>query len=69
MAARLDNTVLQQAGWAETGKAVMNLGFLGAMTISVPFWLMKGQPWKAQVVIVGGTVAFLLLIGYVAAAT
>jgi hypothetical protein len=29
----------------------------------MPFWLMKGQPWKAQTVIVGGTLAILLLIG------
>jgi uncharacterized oligopeptide transporter (OPT) family protein len=35
----------------------------------MPFWLMKGQPWKAQVAIVGGTTAFLIVIGYVAAVT
>jgi hypothetical protein len=29
----------------------------------MPFWLMKGQPWKAQVVIIGGTFALLVLIG------
>ncbi len=39
------------------------LAFPAALTLSMPFWLMKGQPWKAQVVIVGGTMALLLLIG------
>jgi hypothetical protein len=28
---------------------------------------MKGQPWKAQVVIVGGTLTLLIAIGYLAA--
>jgi uncharacterized oligopeptide transporter (OPT) family protein len=32
----------------------------------MPFWVMKGQPWKAQVVIVGGTVVFLIVISWVA---
>ena len=40
-----------------------DLAFLGPFTLSMPFWLMKGQPWKAQTVIVGGTLAILLLIG------
>jgi hypothetical protein len=40
-----------------------DLAFLGPFTLSMPFWLMKGQPWKAQTAIVGGTLAILLLIG------
>ena len=35
--------------------------------LSMPFWLMKGQPWKAQCAIIGGTVLFLTVISYVAA--
>src|SRR5579871_1144212 len=35
------------------------LSFPIAFTASMPFWLMKGQPWKAQLVIVGGTIALL----------
>jgi len=35
------------------------------MTLSTPFWIMKGQPWKAQAVIVGGTTGLLLVIGYI----
>ena len=40
-----------------------DLAFLGPFTLSMPFWLMKGQPWKAQTLIVGGTLAILVLIG------
>jgi hypothetical protein len=40
--------------------ALNELSFPVAFTASMPFWLMKGQPWKAQVVIVGGTLALLL---------
>lgn len=39
------------------------LAFLGPFTLSMPFWLMKGQPWKAQTLIVGGTLTILVLIG------
>ena len=41
----------------------MSLSFTVSLTISMPFWLMKGQPWRAQVAIVGGTLAILLAIG------
>lgn len=47
-------------GWPLTGEVLKSLAFTGPFTISMPFWLMKGQPWKAQAVIIGGT--FLLLV-------
>ena len=47
-----------------TSDVLMNLAFLGPFTLSMPFWLMKGQSWKGQAVIVGGTLAVLVLIGY-----
>lgn len=53
-------------GWPVTGEILTNLGFLGSLTLSMPFWLMKGQPWKAQVVIVGVTLVLLVAIGYLA---
>ena len=37
------------------------------MTISLPFWLMKGQPWKAQAAIVGGTLLVLIAIAIIGA--
>ena len=56
--------LLRGAGWPTGGEMARSLSFPVSMTISMPFWLMKGQPWKAQVVIVGGTLAFLVLISY-----
>ena len=55
---------LRRTGWPATGQVIVSLAFSGSMTLSMPFWLMKGQPWKAQAVIVGGTTVFLILIGY-----
>jgi hypothetical protein len=57
---------VRRAGWPATGEVIVSLAFSGSMTLSLPFWLMKGQPRKAQAVIVGGTLVFLILIGYVA---
>jgi hypothetical protein len=58
---------LRYSGWTVTSEVVLNVGFLGSMTISLPFWLMKGQPWKAQAAIVGGTLSILILISAFAA--
>ena len=59
----------RRAGWPATGEVIVSLAFSGSLTLSMPFWLMKGQPWKAQVVIVGGTLALLVAIGCVAELT
>jgi len=56
----------RRAGWPLTGDILLNVGFLGSLTLSMPFWLMKGQPWKAQVVIVGATFILLAASSYVA---
>ena len=48
------------------GEMLINLAFPASLVLSMPFWLMKGQPWKAQVVIVAGTLAMLGLIGAIA---
>lgn len=56
--------VARHNGWRETGEVLMGLSFMGSLTISMPFWLMKGQPWRAQAVIVGGTLALLVGFGY-----
>jgi len=39
-----------------------DLAFIAPFTLSMPFWLMKGQSWKTQAAIVGGTFAVLVLI-------
>jgi hypothetical protein len=55
-------TALKRNGYDELAEAVMVNGYLVAMNISLPFWLMKGQSRKSQVVIIGGTTAILLAI-------
>lgn len=62
-------TLLSQRGRSELGEGIMNIGFMAAFMLSTPFWLTKGQPWKAQAAIVGGMLAFLVLIGWLAALT
>jgi hypothetical protein len=54
----------RRAGWPETGEVLVELSFMVAFLISTPFWLMKGQPWKAQAAIVGGALAILATIAY-----
>ena len=49
-------------GWTTTGEVLVSVGFLVSLTLSMPFWLLKGQPWKAQAVVVGGTIALLVAI-------
>ena len=57
---------VRRAGWPATGEVIVSLAFSGSLTLSMPFWLMKGQPWKAQAVIIGGTLALLVAIGWLA---
>lgn len=65
----LTGNAVARGGWTVTGEMLKTLSFSVPFSLSMPFWLMKGQPWKAQVVILGGTAAFLIVIGYVAAVT
>ena len=53
-------------GWTVTGEVLVSIGFFASLTLSMPFWLMKGQPWKAQAVIIAGTIAFLIASGFLA---
>lgn len=60
------------ANWAEregaiTANAILsNLAFFGPLLLSSPLWLTKGQPWKAQVLFIAGTLIFLSVIGWFA---
>ena len=58
--------VARRAGWPMTGDALLSTAFLGSLTLSMPFWLTKGQPWKAQAVILGTTLAILAVSTVVA---
>jgi hypothetical protein len=59
-------TALSRSGFRPAGEMLLNSGFLIALMASMPFWLMKDQPRKAQAVIIGSTIAMLLLINSVA---
>jgi hypothetical protein len=56
---------LRRSGWPVTGEILKDLAFPGSLAISMPFWLMKGQPWKAQGVIIGGTLFLLVVSAYI----
>jgi hypothetical protein len=56
----------RRAGWPMTGDILVQVSFPVSWTLSMPFWLMKGQPWKAQVAIVGATLVLLGAAGYLA---
>jgi hypothetical protein len=58
--------VLHRSGWLVTGEMLKALAFPASFTISMPWWLMKGSPWKAQVVIIGGTVLILVVLTWLA---
>jgi hypothetical protein len=60
--------ILGNSGWPVTGEVLTSLAFTASLTLSMPFWLMKGQPWRAQVVITVVTLAVLVAIGYLASA-
>jgi hypothetical protein len=59
----------RRAGYAATAEILMTLAFPGSVAISMPFWLTKGQPWKAQAVFVGAILALLAASGYLASVT
>ena len=56
----LSASVMQREGWSMASKMLLNLSFIVPFTVSMPLWLMKGQPWKAKAVLVGTTLAFLV---------
>jgi hypothetical protein len=64
----LAGVAARRAGYPVAAELLISLSFPVSLNLSMPFWLMKGQPWKAQAVIVGGTTLLLFVIGFLAAA-
>jgi hypothetical protein len=58
--------LLKLRGYSALGEAVAVNGFFVSLVLSMPFWLLKGQSWRAQTVLVGGIIAFLVGISYLA---
>lgn len=56
----------KRGGWLVTGETLLNLSFSASLMLSMPFWLMKGQPWKAQGVIMGVMVLLITAATYLA---
>ena len=56
----------RRSGMPATSEFLLGLSFPASMMISMPFTFMKGQPWKAQAVVCGGTLAMLIVITYLA---
>lgn len=59
---RTSSAAAVRDGWPAIGALLAGLVFPASFTVSMPFWLMKGQPWKAQTAIIGATLALLVLI-------
>ena len=53
-------------GWPAAGEALKGLAFPVSFLVSMPWWLMKGQPWKAQAFIIGVTLLILVVGGAIA---
>jgi hypothetical protein len=63
----LSGIVVKREGWTIASKMLLNLSFIVPFTLSMPLWLMKGQPWKANAVLIGTTVAFLVVLSFLSA--
>ncbi len=59
----------RRSGLSITGEVLTSIAFPGSLALSMPFWLMKGQSWKAQLVLVGGPLVLLVVSGYLASVT
>jgi hypothetical protein len=57
---------VKRNGWPTAGDILIQQSFLWSLMLSVPFWLLKGQPRKAQVVIVLATLLLAGAISYLA---
>jgi hypothetical protein len=56
--------VARRNGFLASGESFKAVAFPVSLLLSMPFWILKGQPWKAQAVIIGGTTGLLIAIGY-----
>jgi hypothetical protein len=57
---------LKQRGYEIAGDVVVTNGFQASLMLSMPFWLLKGQPWRAQAVLIGGVLLLLAAATYIA---
>ncbi len=55
-----------RSGYPAMGEALKGLAFPASFTVSMPWWLMKGSPWRAQGVIIGVTLLILIALTWFA---
>jgi hypothetical protein len=58
--------LLHRSGWGATGEALKSLAFPVSFTLSMPWWLMKGTPWRARAFIIGVTLLILIAATFIA---
>jgi hypothetical protein len=51
---------LRRAGLDQAAEFVLYMTFPFSLVVSMPFSFLKGQPWRAQAAIVGGTTMILI---------
>jgi hypothetical protein len=56
----LAGTAARRLGFEATGEVLLHLAFPGSVALSLPFTVLKGTPWRAQVAFIA--VLFLLLV-------
>jgi hypothetical protein len=57
---------LRRAGLDALGEGVISAGFPVSVLLTLPFTFVKGQPWKAQGVLVGIPILIVVLLTYIA---
>ena len=66
LAMAVAGVLLKLRGYAAIGEALVANGFMVPFVLSWPFWLLKGQSRRAQAVLIGGLIAFLVGVTYLA---
>ena len=59
--------IARRNGGELAGQMLLTLAFPSSLMFAMPFTFMKGQPRRAQVVLIGGTIGLLMLIAYLKA--
>lgn len=53
-------------GFPATGEMLKAVATPGSILLSMPLWILKGQPWKAQVVVIGVALSLVVAASYAA---
>jgi hypothetical protein len=59
-------SLLKSRGHAAAAEVVLANSLMFGIVLSMPFWMLKGQPWRAQVVLVSTLLLILTAIAWIA---